>query len=153
MGFIDTAANALADQKNGGHNQKSANTGKYFILRTPCQLNYQLLLKIFHQLKNADRRNHALQSELDSHTHIIMLLRTNDIPGLRRLMAAALHRGISAHGLVSHLEQAIEGVYSPHGRYNQKDYHLAFLEQAIAGPRLLYSLNNSHGFASTMTVQ
>ncbi|KAF8150828.1 hypothetical protein B0H34DRAFT_665721 [Crassisporium funariophilum] len=68
-------------------------------------------------------------------------------------MAAALRRGISARGLVLRLEQAIEGVYSPRGGYNQKDYDLAFLVQAIAGPQLLYSLNKSHGFASTMTVQ
>lgn len=82
-----------------------------------------------------------------------MLLGTNDIPGLRRLIAAALRRGISARGLVLRLQQAIEGVYSPRGGFNQRDYDLAFLVQSIAGPRLLYSLQKSHGFASTMTVQ
>ena len=77
----------------------------------------------------------------------------NDISGLHRLIAAALRHGISAHGLVLHLRQAIEGVYSPRGGFNQQDYDLAFLVQSIAGPQLLYSLQRSHGFASMMTVQ
>ena len=51
------------------------------------------------------------------------------------------------------LQQAIDGVYSPHGGFNQRDLDLAFLVQSIAGPRLLYALQKSHGFASTTTIQ
>lgn len=83
----------------------------------------------------------------------MMLLGTHDIPGLRRLLAAALRRGLSAQGLVLRLEQAIQGVYRPRSGYSQRDYDIAFLVKAIAGPRLLYSLNKLHGFASTTTVQ
>ena len=63
-----------------------------------------------------------------------MLLGTNNILGLHRLIAAALCHGISARGLVLHLQQAIEGAYSPHSGFNQQDYDLAFLVQSITGP-------------------
>ena len=82
-----------------------------------------------------------------------MLLGKHDVPGLRRLIAAALHRGISAHHLVLRLQQAIDGVYRSHGRFNEWDFDIAFLVKAIGGPRLLYALQKSYGFASTMTVQ
>ncbi|KAF8155394.1 hypothetical protein B0H34DRAFT_849557 [Crassisporium funariophilum] len=99
------------------------------------------------QVSNSSVSNH------NNHTRMVMLLGTNDIPGLRRLIAAALRRGISARGLVLRLEQAIAGAYSPRGGFNQREHDIAFLVQAIAGPRLLYALNKSHGFASTSTVQ
>ena len=50
---------------------------------------------------------------------------------------ATLHCGVSAHGLVLRLQQAIDGVYSPRGGFNQWDH--AFLFQSIAGQRLLYA--------------
>ena len=82
-----------------------------------------------------------------------MLLGTHDIPGLWRLLTVALHRGISARGLVLRLQQAIDGVYRPRGGFNQRDHDISFLVKAIAGPRLLYALQKSHGLASTSTVQ
>ena len=63
-----------------------------------------------------------------------MLLGTHDVPGLRRLLAVALRRGISAHGLVLRLEQAIQGIYKPRGGYSRRDYDIAFLVKAIGGP-------------------
>ena len=69
-----------------------------------------------------------------------MLLGKHDVPGLRHLIAAALRRGISAHHLVLHLQQAINGVYRPHSRFNERDFDIAFLVKAIGGPRLLYAL-------------
>ena len=94
-----------------------------------------------------------MQLKVDSYTRMVMLLGTNDIPGLRRLIAFTLRRGVSARGLVLRLQQAIDGVYSPHGGFNQRDLDLAFLVQSIAGPRLLFALQKSHGFASTTTIQ
>ena len=69
----------------------------------------------------------------------VLLLGTNDIQGLHCLIAATLHCGVSAHGLVLRLQQAIDGVYSPRGGFNQWDHDLAFLFQSIAGQRLLYA--------------
>lgn len=82
----------------------------------------------------------------------MMLLSQNDIAGLRRLMAAALRRGSSAHTICEVLDRAISGLYSPRGGFNKRDLDIATLIKSIGGPRLLYALQQSHGIASWRTV-
>jgi hypothetical protein len=42
---------------------------------------------------------------------------------------------------------------TPNGGFVKHDLDIAFLVKAIGGPRLLYALGKSHGFASWRTVK
>ena len=44
-----------------------------------------------------------------------MLIATKDIPGLRRLISAALRRGLSAERIVKLIQKAMAGIYVPRG--------------------------------------
>ena len=81
-----------------------------------------------------------------------MLLSSNDVAGLRRLLAAALRRGASAQTICGLLERAISGLYRPRGGFTQREFDVSFLVKALGGPRLLYALQQSHGLASWRTV-
>ncbi|KAJ7924779.1 hypothetical protein B0H13DRAFT_1863643 [Mycena leptocephala] len=87
-------------------------------------------------LSNAKRSNGVAQRKISEHRRIMMLLATNDIPGLRRMLTVLAKRGASPRAIRSTLERALAGTYS-----------------AIAGPRLLYDLQKSHGLASVSTVR
>ena len=81
-----------------------------------------------------------------------MMLSSNDVAGLRRLLGAAHRRGASPTKICSLLERAIAGLYRPRGGFVKRDFDIAFLVKAIGGPRLLYALGKSHGLASWRTV-
>jgi hypothetical protein len=81
-----------------------------------------------------------------------MLLSSNDVAGLRRLLAAALRRGASAQTICGLLERAISGLYRPRGGFTQHEFDVSFLVKSLGGPRLLYALQQSHGLASWRTV-
>lgn len=83
---------------------------------------------------------------------IMMLIASNEVAGLRRLIAAALKRGTSAQSIAKLIEKAIDGLYSPRGGFSQRELDIAFLVKAIGGPRLLYTLQKSHGLASASTI-
>ena len=82
----------------------------------------------------------------------MMLLSKNDIAGLRRVMAAALRRGASAHTICGLLDRAVSGLYSPRGGFSKRDLDISLLVKSIGGPHLLYALQHSQGFASWRTV-
>lgn len=84
---------------------------------------------------------------------IMMLIASNEIAGIRRLIAASLRHGCSARSIVILIEQAIEGLYSPRGGFSDCDLNIAFLVKAIGGPCLLYALQKSHGLASDSAVR
>jgi hypothetical protein len=81
-----------------------------------------------------------------------MMLGSNDVAGLRRVLGAAHRRGASPAKICALLERAIDGVYKPQGGFSKRDLDIAFLVKAIGGPRLLYALGKSHGLASWRTV-
>ena len=81
-----------------------------------------------------------------------MLLSSNDVAGLHRLLAAALRQGASAFTICGLLDRAISGLYSPRSGFTKRDLDIALLVKSIGGPRLLYALQKSQGFASWRTV-
>jgi hypothetical protein len=81
-----------------------------------------------------------------------MLLSLNDVAGLHRLLAAALRRGANALTICGLLDRAISGLYSPWSGFAKRDLDIALLVKSIGGPRLLYALQKSQGFASWRTV-
>lgn len=81
-----------------------------------------------------------------------MLLSQKDVAGLRRILAAALERGVSPQKLLDILDRAVNGTYKVRGGFSQRDLDVSFLVRAIGGPRLLFALSKSHGLASIHTV-
>lgn len=88
----------------------------------------------------------------NDYQRIVNLLATNDVCSLCRLLVAALRRGARPHAILSQLQQAIDGVYLPRGKYSDRELDIASLLKAIGGPRLLYALNHSHGLPSLRSV-
>lgn len=82
-----------------------------------------------------------------------MLLATNDIAGLRRLLTVLLKQGASPRAIALALERAHAGTFGPRGGFSTGDMDISFLVKAIGGPRLLYALQKSHGLASVSTVR
>lgn len=105
------------------------------------------------KLRNLERRFSTMKQKLSDIQRITILLSMHEVAGLRRLFAAAIKRGASLKMLVFLLEQAIAGFYTPRGLFNERELDISFLVKAIAGPRLLYALNKSHGLASVSTVK
>jgi hypothetical protein len=56
------------------------------------------------QLSNSRQRFETLGRKLGDYKRILMLLGSNDVAGLRRLLAAALRRGASAQTICGLLE-------------------------------------------------
>ncbi|KAJ7315740.1 hypothetical protein DFH08DRAFT_820317 [Mycena albidolilacea] len=105
------------------------------------------------KLSNAQRSKKSTQGRITEHQQIMMLLATNDIPGLRRILTVQARRGRSPRALCSILQRAVDGKYRARGGFNERDMDIAFLVKAIGGPRLLYALQKSHGLASGTTVR
>ncbi|KAJ6618015.1 hypothetical protein B0H10DRAFT_1947987 [Mycena sp. CBHHK59/15] len=94
------------------------------------------------------RTKDVLRRKLTDHQRIMMLLASDDVPGLRRILLTALKWGASPQVVYSLLEQAIAGLFSAWGGFTDRDLDISFLVKAIGGPRLLYALQKSHGLAS-----
>ncbi|KAF8884804.1 hypothetical protein BD779DRAFT_1673946 [Infundibulicybe gibba] len=105
------------------------------------------------QALNTDRRISTLTKRVNDHQRIVILLSTNNIPGLRRLVTSALKNGASLQVLVRRLEGAAMGTYSAYGKWSQRELDIAFLAKALGGPRLLYALQKAEGYPSLSTVQ
>ncbi|KAJ7794193.1 hypothetical protein B0H14DRAFT_2392706, partial [Mycena olivaceomarginata] len=93
------------------------------------------------------------KGRITEHRRIMMLIATNDIPGLRRILTVQARRGRSPRALCSILQRAVDGKYRARGSFNERDMDISFLVKAIGGPRLLYALQKSHGLASRTTVR
>ncbi|KAJ7104870.1 hypothetical protein C8R44DRAFT_807209 [Mycena epipterygia] len=110
------------------------------------------VMKLRTQLDNAKKTYEVLGQKMTDHQRITMLLASNDVPGLRRILTVALKRGASPQAIYSILERAIAGLFSPRGGFTDRDLDVSFLVKALGGPRLLYALQKSHGLASRTTV-
>ncbi|KAJ7240291.1 hypothetical protein C8J57DRAFT_1478255 [Mycena rebaudengoi] len=102
---------------------------------------------------NKGKSNAVSKRKISEHRRIMMLLATNDVPGLRRMLTTLTKRGASPHAIGFTLDRAIAGLFSARGGFTPRDMDIAFLSKAIGGPRLLYALQKSHGFASLSTVK
>lgn len=71
---------------------------------------------------------------MSDHKQILMLLSSNNVAGVHRLLAAALRRGASAQTICTILTRAILGLYVPRGGFVQCDLDIALLVKSIGGP-------------------
>ncbi|KAF7785094.1 hypothetical protein Agabi119p4_1259 [Agaricus bisporus var. burnettii] len=94
-----------------------------------------------------------LKNKIQEYKRIMMLIASNDIPRLSKLLSVSLRRGSSATTIATQIKRAIDGLYSPRGGFTQRELDVAFLCQAIGGRRLLYSLGKSHGLPSEASVR
>jgi hypothetical protein len=83
----------------------------------------------------------------------MMLIASNNIPRLTRLLSVSRHHGSSAKAILTQIERAINGLYSPQGGFTERDLDVAFLSQAMGGRRLLHALGKSNGLPSEATVR
>lgn len=83
----------------------------------------------------------------------MMLIASQEVAGLRRLIAAALRGGHSAQAIVTLIQRSIDSLYTPRGGFSNQDLDIAFLVKAIGGPCLLYALQKSHGLASETIIR
>lgn len=60
-----------------------------------------------------ERRMAYQEEKLSDHKRLIMLCAKNDVKSLRRILTSALKRGANPQNLISYVERAIAGVYSP----------------------------------------
>ncbi|KAF8159729.1 hypothetical protein B0H34DRAFT_674036 [Crassisporium funariophilum] len=93
-----------------------------------------------------------MSKTLSNYKRIMMLIGSNEVEGLRRLIAASLWRGTSPAVIVLLIEQSLAGLYSPSGGFSKRNLDITLLVKSMGGPRLLYVLQKSHGLASLTTV-
>jgi hypothetical protein len=48
-----------------------------------------------------------------------MLITSKDIPGLRRLIAVAIRRGLTAERIVELIQKAMAGIFAPQGGFSE----------------------------------
>ncbi|TRM56371.1 hypothetical protein BD626DRAFT_575769 [Schizophyllum amplum] len=110
------------------------------------------LRKLRLKARNAESRLETAQRHLKDYERIVMLLSTNDVPGLRRLLAVSLRNRKSARAITEQLLLAIDGLYTVRSGATSRDYDKAFLAKALGGPRLLYALMKAEGYVSQHTL-
>jgi hypothetical protein len=100
-----------------------------------------------------NKRISKLQKKTTDYQCMTMLLAKHDIPGMRRLLAVAFRNGASTAAIITKLNLAIAGVYSPKGGWSEWEYDIAYLVKSIGGPKLLYALQKAAGLPSISTVK
>ncbi|KAL1749281.1 hypothetical protein HDZ31DRAFT_28139 [Schizophyllum fasciatum] len=103
-------------------------------------------------LKRVKRLVERLQRKLVDHQRILKLIGSNDVKALRRLVNAALRRGVSARALAERIENSINLLYTPSGGFSELDFDKAYMVKALGGPRLLYALSHAEGYPSLSTL-
>ncbi|KAJ6630173.1 hypothetical protein B0H10DRAFT_1939387 [Mycena sp. CBHHK59/15] len=73
--------------------------------------------KLRTQLENSKRTQDVLHRKLTDHQRIMMLLASDDVPALRRILVSALKRGASPQVIYSLLERAIAGLFTARGGF------------------------------------
>lgn len=79
--------------------------------------------------------------QINDHQQITMLLATKDVQGLRRLLSVALRNGASLPTILNQMQCSIDGIYSPKGKFSERELAIGFLAKSLGGPRLLYALS------------
>ena len=93
-----------------------------------------------------------MQKRINDHQRITMLLATNDVRSLRRIISVALRNGASSSALLTLMQRSIDGKYSPRGNFTEREYAIGFLAKSLGGPRLLYALSKGDKYPSVSTV-
>jgi hypothetical protein len=93
-----------------------------------------------------------MQKRINDHQRITMLLATEDVRSLRRIISVALRNGASISALLNQMQRAIDGKYSPRGSFSEREYAIGFLAKALGGPRLLYALSKGDKYPSVSSV-
>jgi hypothetical protein len=93
------------------------------------------------------------RKELTDFKRLVMLLGSQDVPGLRRIMAGIVKRQNSPDATLNLLERAISSSYSPRGNFSRRDIDLAFYVKSLGGPQLLFAMEKACGYASVSTVR
>jgi hypothetical protein len=104
------------------------------------------------QARNLSRSRATAQFCIDKHKRLLVLMSSKDVPGLRHLIAQLLKRDASPKLIITQLERAIWGEFTPRGEFNESNLDMAFLAKALGGPRLLYALTKSHSLPSARSV-
>jgi hypothetical protein len=81
-----------------------------------------------------------------------MLLATNDVRSLRRIISVALRNGANISALLNQMQRSTDGKYSPRGNFSECEYAIGFLAKSLGGPRLLYALSKGDKYPSVSTV-
>lgn len=103
-------------------------------------------------MANSYRSNKSLKAQLNDFHRIPMLLSKNDIPGLRRLITAALKREASPRVVMDLLERAVPEFRTAKG-FSERDLDIALIAKALGGPRLLFALQKANGLPSVATLR
>ena len=90
------------------------------------------------QLENANKQITVTVQKVQDHKQIMMLIASQEVAGLCRLLAAALRQGCSAQAIISLIQCSIDGLYTPWGGFSNRDLDIAFLVKAIGGPLTHY---------------
>lgn len=116
------------------------------------KMNLQLR-QLRRQVASARRQSATAARRIADYQRIMIMLATHDFASLRQLLSVALRHGASPTAVLSQLQRALDGLYSPRGGYTEEDIDIAFIAKSLGGPRLLYALQKGRGFASERTVR
>jgi len=81
-----------------------------------------------------------------------MLIATNKVVGLSRLMRTALQEQVSVKEIIHRISRAISGEYHARG-YDSDDMDLAVLTYRLGGSKLLFALNHTLGLPSVTAMK
>lgn len=104
------------------------------------------------QLFNATKKSMRLSKKIEAHKRMAVMLSSEDIPGLKRIFAAALRKGASIHYLLDHLSRAVNGDYVARG-YDKRSIELATVVMRLGGPALLKVLHKAGDLPGVSLVQ
>lgn len=96
------------------------------------------------QVFNLKKKAAILVNNLALDKRILLLIAQGNIAGVQRVLAQALKRGSTSHGILAKLESALTGSYSARG-WSEEDFDLALLILRLGGPALLNVLHKTTG--------
>lgn len=89
---------------------------------------------------------------IDDYERLIYHIAVADYKNASRVLQVAMKNGSSPGAIISKLQLAIEGQYTPHPMTDEFALDLGLLVKAIGGPKLLFALNRSLSLPSYRTI-
>lgn len=93
--------------------------------------------------KSPSKKPERLVRNLDVYKRIVMMVGTEDIPGIKRVFGQALRKGRSVHALLALLASTVDGHYRARTAYDEKDLYLPTVVMKIGGPSLMHVLHQA----------
>jgi len=112
-----------------------------------------LVLKFIIQVLAQGRKLKRLEHRVTDYDRLLILLSQNKIAGVSRILNVHLRNGASITVIYDRLQRAINGTYSPHSGWTDREFAIAFLIKAYGGPRLLYTMQVAEGYPSLTMLQ